>query len=1125
MNENIFKALGTFLDSMRPYIKKVIEDNFQGEPWEGEFFRRLKSQHQSLWNQAQQQGVAPLLRIDYHNMVDFIQGFREELGKALGDKGRTYALESIIRELKVTRNKCQHFTTLTDDEVERAYSNLKTAAGMLNMPNLRQEIDRLEKEAYQQSSHGEESYNNSFNEENESQTSSASQTSPFGGGWGDSDDSPVPSWFNNVRPYYDISQGVLDESVFAANLNEVALGIGPEVYSNPVQFFEKTYVTTGLHDIVNRVVRALNGQETENRVISLQTGFGGGKTHTLITLYHVAKHGKSLLQSQSCAKLFKDAAQPQFNNAKVAVFTQDTTDVVQGRETEDGLHIYTLWGEIAYQLGGKKAYEKIRENDESLIAPAASVFKPIIEEAGTSLILIDELAAYCVGASARKVGASNLFAQTNNFMQTLTEIVSRVPKCVLIATLPSSATEVASSEIGQEVLDALQNRIVRISASVKPVDDEEIYEVVRRRLFENIIDTEVVDLVAARYKRMIHNRRTDLPAYSDRQEYTNLIKKSYPFHPELIKMLRDRWGSDHRFQRTRGVLRLLASIVQDLWNRRSSLTGTQALIQTSDVNLENLGTWTGQITQLMGSNWESVMLADVYGTSSNARIIDEQDPNSAIGKYHLAEGIATTLLMASIGTKQNRGLDIKELKLCMLKPAAFNHNDIDGALNKLTQVAHYLYSSKVGNSMYWFESKANINILISQARADVKPEEMEAETIKRCNIAANYVNKLKVLVNPTGDVPEQMQLTLVIFSPRYAMPDDKTPTPQLKTEVRRIATTRGTGARVYRNTIFYLTCSESGLSALNSKLQDFIACQKIQREYAGRLESDQLREVKTRMQEANNGVDDALVRAYCFALRYKAKDDKIEAYQFKNYVSSFAGQINETLIKELDGDGEEWIIGTVGRGILDSMNMLPTVGSPVSVKALYEAMLRFDDKPMITGRDAIENTVRKYSRNDVFRVAFRSGDKVTKVYNDNEIQFLHEDFNDLWLYAPDDPAIKGGEPTQQPTGGQGTSPSTSYPQPGGDDGNGGNGNGGSASEPEPSVKTYKAITISGCVPIENYTQLWTSFVNTLKNNGLEINVSFRAKNNGNSPLTENSAIVKSVKESASQLGLDFKVEE
>lgn len=1116
MNENVYKALGTFLDAMRPYIINVVKENFPNEPWEGEFFRRLKPKHQGLWNQAQQQGVDPKLRIDYHNMVDFIQGFRDELGTKLGDKGKTYTLENIIRELKDTRNKCQHFTPLSEDEVDRAYSNMKMAAGMLNMPNLRHEIDRLTKAKAPTV----ETVAQPVVEKPVTPQPSASFSAV-------DDDSPVPSWFNNVRPYYDISQGVLDESVFAANLNEVALGIGPEVYSNPVSFFEKTYVTAGLHDIVNRVVRALNGQETENRVISLQTGFGGGKTHTLITLYHVAKHGKNLLQSPSCAKLFRDASQPQFDNAKVAVFTQDTTDVAQGRETEDGLHIYTLWGEIAYQLGGKEAYEKIKENDINRISPAASVFKPIIEEAGTSLILIDELAAYCVNASAQKVGASNLFAQTNNFMQTLTEIVSRVPQCVLIATLPSSATEVASSAIGQEVLDALQNRIVRISASVKPVDDEEIYEVVRRRLFENIIDTEVVDLVAARYKRMIHNRRTDLPAYSDRQEYTNLIKKSYPFHPELIKMLRDRWGSDHRFQRTRGVLRLLASIVQDLWNRRSSLTGTQALIQTSDVNLENLGSWTGQITQLMGSNWESVMLADVYGTSSNARIIDEQDPDSATGKYHIAEGIATTLLMASIGTKQNRGLDIKELKLCMLKPAAFNHNDIDGALNKLTQVAHYLYSSKVGNGMYWFESKANINILISQARSDVKQEEMEAETIERLKIAVNTIHIPKILVNPSGDIPEQQQLTLVILSPNYAMPADKMPTERLKDEVRRIATTRGNGARIYRNTIFYLACSESGLSALNSKLQDVLACRKIKREYAGRLERDQIHDVETRLSEANRQVDDALIKAYCFAMRYRAKTDEIDAYQMKNYATTLSAQIRDNMMQELDGEGQEWIIGTVGRGILDSMNMLPTVGHPVSVKELYEAMLRFDDKPMITGRDAIEKTLNKYCRNGLFAVAFKAGEKITKVYREEEINALHfiDDFDELWLYDPNDPAIKPEEP--QPTGGTTPTPSSSN----------GSGSGNGASEPggsstptpeggsEPSVKTYKAITVSGRVPIENYTQLWSSFVNTLKNNGLEIEISFKAKNNYSHPLTENSPVVKSVKESASQLGLDFKTEE
>ena len=114
-------------------------------------------------------------------------------------------------------------------------------------------------------------------------------------------------------------------------------------------------------------------------------------------------------------------------------------------------------------------------------------------------------------------------------------------------------------------------------------------------------------------------------------------------------MFRLRWGSDSRFQRTRGVLRLLASIVQDQWKNRKNATGSQALIHTTDVNLEHLGSLTGTITTLMGSQWETVMLADVYGASSNARKIDSQDPESNIGHYHLAQGIATTLLMASVG--------------------------------------------------------------------------------------------------------------------------------------------------------------------------------------------------------------------------------------------------------------------------------------------------------------------------------------------------------------------------------------------------------------------------------------------------------------------------------------------
>lgn len=1110
MNENIFQALGIFLDAMRPFLVSVLSNHFPGEPWEGVFFSRLSATKQEQWNQAARQGVESMLRIDYHNLTFLASKFRDELGEELGnDRGKTYTFESVMSELRDARNKCQHFTPLTDDEKERAFSNMKLIANMLNMGELRQEIDRLQNKR-------------TFAPAAVAPVAVTTVTStPVNTNIPD-DGSPLPSWFRNCLPHYDIRSGVLDESVFAANLNEVALGTGPEVYNNPTSFFAKTYVTAGLRDVANRVVRALNGEETENRVISLQTGFGGGKTHTLISIFHIVKSGARLLQMESCKDILQEGVTPNFENAKVAVFTNNTTDVSQGRQTTEGFTIYTLWGELAYQLGGVEAYEKIKQNDIDRTAPTSGILKPIIESAGTSLILIDELADYCAKATSKKVGAGTLFTQTNSFMQTLTEVVSAIPKCVLIATLPASATEVADSQIGQTVLDSLQTRIVRIGSSVKPVDDEEIFEVVRRRLFEQINDTAVVDLVAKRYKDMFHNRYRDLPEYCDKMDYANKIKKSYPFHPELIEMFRQRWGSDSCFQRTRGVLRLLASIVQDLWKRRDSLVGSQALIHTSDVNLENLGSLTGTITNLMGSNWETVMLADVYGTSSNARKIDDADPTSNIGMYHMTQGIATTLLMASVGAKQNKGLDIKQLKLCVLRPKAFNHNDIDGALNKLEQVAHYLYSSKVGGATYWFESKANINILIAQAKAEVKNEDVEAEIVKKLKASANFIHELNVLVCPSSDVPEQKQLTLVILHPRLAMPTGGSTSYSLTQAVKEIATKRGNSDRVMRNTIFYLACSEAGRGALSDKLKDYLACNKIITEYSGRLERDQNTEVQNRKREYERGVDEALIRAYSIVIKYSARDG-IDSYELKNYAADFSSQIRQNLMSEIIE--EEWVIKSIGRNLLDRINMLPDVNRPIQVKELYETFLRFDDKPMITGSSAIAETVNRYCTNGVFNVAFGAPGRWSRITQNDTVPFLDVTSEDYWLVDPSVvPETPGGNSGAGTGAGAGNGTGTGNTGTGtGTGDNTGTSEGGN--QPTPETKTYKKVTISGQVPLENYAQLFTSFVQTLRNNNLKVEIKFTAKNTSANPLTENSATVKSVKESASQLGLNFEVEE
>ena len=358
----------------------------------------------------------------------------------------------------------------------------------------------------------------------------------------------------------------------------------------------------------------------------------------------------------------------------------------------------------------------LKDNDEKKIAPTADLFKKLLRECSPALLLIDELADYCTKAAAVKVGASTLSDQTIAFMQALTEAVSSVPKVVLITTLPASDTEVAGSAVGTKILSALEARVVRVGTSIKPVGDDEIFEVIRRRLFESIGDPIAIETVVQRYRKYYNKRGSELPQFVNNGTYPDLIRKSYPFHPEVINMFHHRWAQDSRFQRTRGVLRLLASIVKDLWDNRSTLTGSNGLIHTSDINLGHLQTLSSSITSLKGVHWDTVISADVTGTSSNSYRVDNADVTSDLYKYKITQGVATTVLLASIGGMRNGGLTMKELKLCMLRPASFNHSYIDNAVGKLEQVAHYLYSSSIQEKKLWFEARPNVNILLNQAK-------------------------------------------------------------------------------------------------------------------------------------------------------------------------------------------------------------------------------------------------------------------------------------------------------------------------------------------------------------------------------------------------------------------------
>lgn len=1100
--EKLQRGLGLFLDAMRPYAVSIItRECADGVSWDMDFERRIDNERKrNNWQMQRMQlnnnGSSLLGLIDYNNLVTFIINYKESVTREVGGTKDYNRLRSCLQELQDTRNSWAHFdsNSLDDDEAERAFSNMIQVSKLLEMPELEEELKRIKggtqarveptpqpqpqrvsAQAVQQDNNGAVDYNG-----------------------------VLPAWFNTIMPQYDIRNGQLDESIFAANIEEVATGTAPVVYQDIVSFFDRTYVTDGMRELIRRVVQALNGKESQNRVISLQTGFGGGKTHSLISLYHTVKYSRDFRNMEAARHILAPEDMPQFDDAKVAVFTQNTVSVVNGHQVEDGIVTHTLWGELAWQLGGREGYEHVRQADEQRIAPTAKDIKSVIEGATPALILIDELADYCAKASGLVVGGGTLFTQTNSFIQTLTEVVASIPRTVLICTLPASATEVASSEIGQEILSALETRVVRVGSSVKPVDDEEIFEVVRRRLFDKMEKPEVLELVARKYKDMYHNRRDALPVEADRVAYVERIKKAYPFHPELIDIFRVRWGSDSRFQRTRGVLRLLASIVKDLWQRRSTLVGTQALIQTSDVQLENLPTLQSTITSLMGAQWDSVMHADVIGTISNAYKLDEQNAGNNIGKYHLATAVTTTVLMASVGSSSQKGLSLKQLKLCLLKPDAFQHIDIDSTLNQLENIVHYMYRSSIGGEQsYWFQSKPNINILINQAKGDVKEDEVNAEILRMVKHGVQNVAQVKVLVDPTGDVPEQKQLTFVVMHPKYAAAAGGNISNSAKNAIRQIAQMRGSAQRVYRNTLLFLLCSEAGRAALSMKLREYLACDKIITEYGSQLDADQKKDVFERKRQSGQSANEQLIHAYNTVV--KCVRDNLQIQEIITFASEFAPQLTVNVLNELRENGI--VLRRIGLNIINRNGLMPTIEKPVKVNDLYEAFLRFDDKPMILNADAITDTVNKYCEEGMWNVGTGAREPYSRIYHQERVTFLNPQEDGYWLL---DPSVMpkpagGGSPTPEPP-----TPAPG-PQPGPD--------------PTPATKTYRKVTISGSVPIENYSQLFSSFVNTLKNNHLKIEVKFTASNSPASPLADNSPIFKSVKESASQLGLEFEVEE
>lgn len=1078
--DNLFKAFGLFIEAFRPYVVERLQQE-AGDKWPVWFVEALFPTQKESWNIGLRAGTLPEALIDYPYLKSFVLKYKDLIKKDFGKDHNKLA--SRLETIYDVRNKLAHFQSIKPDEFSEVFIHMKNIAHSLNLVELGQELEQLQ----------------------EARGVVPEKREVSAG---------LQPWFRVVTPHSDIRQGRLDESVFAANLAEVALGHGREIYNNPVVFFSKTYFTAGLKSVARTVIKGLNGQEdAENRVISLQTGFGGGKTHTLISLYHICRWGKSATQSQYAAELLSFTGQPQFENANIAVFTNTTNDPANGRQVSEGFTIQTIWGELAYQLGGVEAYDIIRKNDEQLIAPGG-MFKKVLEKCTPALILIDELADYCVKASARKAGESSLADQTISFMQELTEAVAGVNHCVAVITLPASAQEVGNTPQATNILTSLQKRVSRVGADTQPVSDDEVFEVIRRRLFEEVGDADTMNAVASKYTEYYQQLWSELPPHANKVEYKQRILKSYPFHPDLIDIFRVRWASHNDFQRTRGVLRLLAAIVSDLWKRQQSSPGANLLIHSGAVNFANLDALSGQLKKLYGNGYDAVISADVAGSSSNAFKIDSN--KTEYGQWYLAESIASVILMSSFGSDgANKGVSIPEIKLHLLTPDGFNHNNVNGALDELESGAYYLYWAQTGGAAkrYWFHTKPNINILINQAKADVKSPDIDAEINKRIREKTHAgIHIFNAIANPLEDVAEQIKPTLIILSPEHLGNPAKV-NGRTITLIEKLATKKGNSDRIYRNTMLFLICSEAGIGQLHNHVREYLACQMIKRDYQLQLEKEQKDDINKKIEESSKQTESSIVAAYSIVVKYSVKNGP-EILSIREFTDTLDKQINNNIVRILKA--EEWLLESVGSSLLRNHNLLPTTGHPIKAKDVYEAFLRFDDKPMITNPNAVSSSIVKYCHNGEFGVATGDGRDFTRYFFKESIPFFDPTDATYWLVdkadlpeavAPSIPkeSTGNGKPESSPITSVAESPSDI---PGFE-----------------SVKKFNSITISGRLTDKlMFTQLSSYFIVPFKDNNIDIEVTFHISSTPNMQLDETKQQYKSAKEAAKQLGMRFEEE-
>jgi len=678
-------------------------------------------------------------------------------------------------------------------------------------------------------------------------------------------------WRKITSPHKDVASGRYQQAEFAADLWQVHIGEGAAEYRDPVEFFRRTFLTDSLKRMLVGAVQRLAG-DGGDPVVQLQTNFGGGKTHSMLALYHLFS-GVGPGDLPGADAVLEEAGVTGLPAVRRAVLVGNKISPGNPTIKPDGTVVHTLWGELAWQLGGKEAYERVRADDERATSPGDTL-RSLFNDYGPCLVLIDEWVAYARQLHDQSDLPAGGFETQFSFAQVLTESAKLANHCLLVISLPASDTagsphtQADDAEVGgqrgREALDRLRNVIGRVESSWRPASAEEGFEIVRRRLFEPMTDPAQFkdrDVIARAFADLYRTQHQEFPPECRDGEYEKRLKAAYPIHPEIFDRLYTDWSTLVKFQRTRGVLRLMAAVIHSLWEKGDR----NPLILPSNISIDDPRVQF-ELTRYLSDNWVPVLEKDVDGPSSLPLRIDGEVPN--LGKFAACRRVARTVYLGSAptATAANRGLEDRHIKLgCVMpgeSPAVFGD-----ALRRLAGSATYLYQD---GPRYWYSTQPTVTKLAEdraeQLRRDADAVVRELDERLRADLrkSGDFV-RVHPLPQSGQDVPDDLDCRLVVLGVDH--PYSKEAGNAAETAAQAILESRGNAPRLFRNTLVFLAVDKTRLQDLDEAVRRYLAWKSIVAEKETlNLDPHQLKQAESQCKAAESTVTARIPEAYQWLL-------------------------------------------------------------------------------------------------------------------------------------------------------------------------------------------------------------------------------------------------------------------